>query len=256
MIRKIIPALVIWTLVIWIGLTLPAAAQVEMEGFVWLLEPEGEAALGIEGLIGTVVDLKEDFGYSDTESAPGARVILGDTHQLVFSGFQFDASAESTVDRQIRFGDNLFAINERVSSAFDLTVLQAYYRLNLGPDAFHGGVLAGGEYIGVEAEASSPRLGSASVDADAGMFLIGAFAESELLPFLKLRASGMGGAFEISDVEADYFDFEIAILAQLPPVFQIGAGYRYIDVSAEDDSHPLTVDLTFKGPTLFIGFAW
>ena len=251
MIKKVIPALILW-----IGLTLPAGAQVEIEGFAWLLEPEGEAALGIDGLIGTEVDLEEDFGYSDSETVPGVRVILGDTHQLGFSGFKFDASAESTVDRQIRFGDNLFAINEQVSSAFDLTVLQAYYRLNLGPDAFHGGLLAGGEYIGVEAEASSPRLGSASVDADAGMFLIGAFAESQLFPFLKLRASGMGGAFEISDVEADYFDFEFAVLAQLPPAFQIGAGYRYIDVSAEDDTYPLSIDLTFKGPTLFIGFTW
>lgn len=254
--RGVISKAIMVGIIICLGSVLPATAQVEMEGFVWLLTPEGEASLGIEGVIGTKVDLEDDFGYSDSETVPGARVVLGDTHQLGFSGFKFDASADSTVERQIRFGENVFSINEAVSSSFELTILQAYYRLNLGPPEFHGGVLAGGEYIGVQAEASSPRLGSESVDADAGMFLIGAFAESEPLPYLKLRASGMGGAFKISDVEADYLDLEVAVLAKISPAFQIGAGYRYIDVSAEDTSHPLNIDLKFKGPIFFIGFDW
>jgi len=247
---------VILAIIIGLAMVQPVAAQIEVEGFMWLVTPEGEAALGLDGVTGTSVDLETDFGYTDAEIAPGARVLLGDTHQLGFAAFKFGASADSTIEKEISFGDNLFQINEAVSSSFDLTVLQVYYRLNLGPDAFHGGLLAGGEYIGIEAEASSPRLGSASVDANAGMFLVGAFAESELLPFLKLRASGMGGAFEISDIEADYLDLEIAVLAQFPPGIQIGAGYRYIDVSAKDKDHPLDIDLSFKGPAVFAGFAW
>ena len=242
--------------IIFLLLSCPAAAQIEIEGFAWLLEPSGEASVGVDGLEGTKIDLEDDFGYSDTETTPGLRVILGDTHQLGFSGFKLDASADSILEREIRFEDNLFTINEAVSSSFELTFLQAYYRLNIGPDVFHGGVLVGGEYIGIEAEAGSPRLGNAAVDADTGMFLIGAFVESEPFKYLKLRAMGMGGAFEINDVEADYFDLEFAVMAHIPPGFQIGAGYRYIDISAEDSNFPLNIDLEFSGPTLNVGFSW
>jgi hypothetical protein len=244
------------TWICWTCLTIPAWAVVEVEGFFWLMTPQGEASLGIDGLQGTKVDLKNDFGYDDTENVPGFRFVFGNTHQGVLSAFQLGASAENTINRTIRFGQNDFHINEHVSSAFDLTILQGFYRFNIGPDSFHGGLLAGAEYISISAEASSPRLGKARGDVDTGMILIGAFAESNPLSYLRIRGTLMAGTFDIGDVKATYLDMEFAALAIIPPGFHAGVGYRYIGVDAEDTNLPVEIDLSFSGPTLFVGFEW
>ncbi len=244
------------TWICWTFLTAPAWAFIEVEGFFWFMTPQGEASLGIDGLQGTKVDLENDFGYGDTENVPGLRVVFGNTHQGVFSIFQLEASAENNINRTIRFGQNEFNINEHISSAIDLTVLQGFYRFNIGPDSFHGGLLAGLEYIGIGAEASSPRLGKAQGSVDTAMVLIGAFAESNPLPYLRIRGTMMVGTFEIGDMEATYLDMDFAALAIIPPGFHVGLGYRYIGMDAEDSNLPLELDLSFSGPTLTVGFEW
>ncbi len=243
-------------LFIGVGLCTPAWAMFEVEGFLWLMTPGGDASVGIDGLQGTKVDLETDLGYDETESVPGLRFIAGKMHQFGFSGFQISASAENTIDRTFFFMDKEFRFNERVSTSFDVTVLQAYYRLNLGPEVFHGGLIAGGEYITAEATAASARMGQARADLETGMFLLGAFAETDPVPFLRLRASLMGGTFDISDIKARYLDFEFAAFAQFSPGFHVGGGYRYIDLDAEDTQVPLEINLAFKGPFLLVGFEW
>ncbi|MEW5910554.1 MAG: hypothetical protein AB1659_12180 [Thermodesulfobacteriota bacterium] len=240
----------------WFLPALPAQALMEIEGFLWLMKPAGEASVGIDGLEGTKADLEDDLGYDDIENVPGIRAFLGKTHQVGFSAFKLDASANTTINRTIRFQDKEFQINENVSTAFDLTVIQGLYRFDIGPDIFHGGIMAGGEYINIGAEAASPRLGRAAADVDTGMFVIGVFAETNPLPFLQGRISLLGGTFDIGDIEAAYLDFELAVMAKFPPGFHVGAGYRHIAVDAKDSNLPLEIDLAFSGPTIVVGFEW
>ena len=248
--------IMIITWICWTCLTVPAWAVVEVEGFLWFLTPQGEASLGIDGLQGTKVDLGNDFGYEDTEIAPGLRVIFGDTHQGVLSAFQLKASADNTINRTIWFGQNEFNINERISSAIELTVVQGLYRFNIGPESFHGGLLAGAEYLRIGAEVSSQRLGKVRGDVDTGMVLIGAFAESNPLSFLRLRGTLMAGTFDIGDMSATYLDMEFAAKAIIFRGFYAGLGYRYIGVDAKHTDLPLDIDLSFSGPILYIGIEW
>ena len=242
--------------VVWMLCAVPAWALGEIEGFFWLMQPEGQASVGVDGLEGTKVDLENDFGYEDIETVPGIRFIIGNTHQFGLSIFKLDASASNAIDRTINFGDKEFNINENISSDIEMTVMQGLYRFNIGPEAFHGGLMIGGEYFAIEARAASARNGSAKADVDSGMLFFGGFLESDPFSFLRLRASLLGGTWEIGDVEADYIEFEVSVLAKIPPGFHIGAGYRQINIDAKDKGLPLEVDLTFKGPTLFIGFEW
>ena len=242
--------------VVWMFCAVPAWALVEIEGFFWLMKPEGQASVGVDGLKGTKIDLENDFGYGDIETVPGIRFIMGKTHQFGLSIFKLDTSARNTLDRNIHFGDKEFDINENISSSIEMTVMQGFYRFNIGPEVFHGGLIIGGEYFAIEADAASSRNGSANADADSGMLFFGGFFESDPFSFLRLRASLLGGAWEIGDVEADYLELEVSVLAKIPPGFHIGAGYRQINIDAKDTSLPLEIDLTFTGPTLFIGFEW
>ena len=241
---------------VFLFFAVPAWALGEIEGFFWLLTPEGQASVGIDGLEGEKIDLENDFGYGDTETVPGMRFIIGNTHQFGLSIFRLDASASNTIDRTIHFGDKEFTINETISSSIELTVMQGLYRFNIGPEAFHGGLMIGGEYFAIEAKAASARSGSERADADSGMLFLGGFVESDPFSFLRLRASLLGGTWEMSDVEADYLEFQVSVLARFASRFHIGAGYRQINIDAKEKSLPLDVDLTFKGPTVFIGFEW
>lgn len=247
---------IIATWIFWTCLTVPAWAGVELEGFLWLLTPQGNASVGIDGLQGTKVDLKNDFGYEDSKTVPGLRFVFGNTHQGVLSAFQLKASADHTINRTVRFGQNEFNINERISSAIELTVLQGFYRFNIGPELFHGGLLAGAEYISVSAEASSPRLGKVRGNVDTGMILIGAFAEANPLSFLRIRGSLMAGTFDIGDVSASYLDMEFTALAFIFSGFHAGLGYRHIGVDAKHTNLPVEIDLSFSGPIFYVGFEW
>jgi hypothetical protein len=229
---------------------------VEIEGFFWLMKPEGQASVGNYGLEGTKIDLENDFGYGDIETVPGVLIIMGNTHQFGLSIFKLDASARNSINRTIYFGGEEFTINENISSSIEMTVMQGLYRFNIGPEAFHGGLMIGGEYLAIETQAAPDRSEPTKADADTGLLFFGGFVESDPLSFLRLRASLLGGTWEISDVEADYLELEVSVLARITPQFHIGAGYRQINIDAKVKSLPLEIDLAFKGPTLFIGFEW
>ena len=220
------------------------------------MKPEGQASVGNYGLEGTKIDLENDFGYGDIETVPGVLIIMGNTHQFGLSIFKLDASARNPIDRTIYFGGEEFTINENISSSIEMTVMQGLYRFNIGPEAFHGGLMIGGEYLAIETQAAPGRSEPAKADADTGLLFFGGFVESDPFSFLRLRASLLGGTWEISDVEADYLELEVSVLARITPQFHIGAGYRQINIDAKVKSLPLEIDLAFKGPTLFIGFEW
>ncbi len=242
--------------VVWIFCSVPAWALVEIEGFFWLMKPEGQASVGNYGLEGTKIDLENDFGYGDIETVPGVLIIMGNTHQFGLSIFKLAASARNSINRTIYFGGEEFTINENISSSIEMTVMQGLYRFNIGPEAFHGGLMIGGEYLAIEMQAAPGRSEPVKADADTGLLFFGGFVESAPFSFLRLRASLLGGTWEISDVEADYLELEVSVLARITPQFHIGAGYRQINIDAKVKSLPLEIDLAFKGPTLFIGFEW
>ena len=242
--------------VVWIFCSVPAWALVEIEGFFWLMKPEGQASVGNYGLEGTKIDLENDFGYGEIETVPGVLIIMGNTHQFGLSIFKLAASARNSINRTIYFGGEEFTINENISSSIEMTVMQGLYRFNIGPEAFHGGLMIGGEYLAIETQAAPGRSEPAKADADTGLLFFGGFVESDPFSFLRLRASLLGGTWEISDVEADYLELEVSVLARITPQFHIGAGYRQINIDAKVKSLPLEIDLAFKGPTLFIGFEW
>ncbi len=242
--------------VVWIFCSVPAWALVEIEGFFWLMKPEGQASVSDYGLEGTKIDLENDFGYGEIATVPGVLIIMGNTHQFGLSIFKLAASARNSINRTIYFGGEEFTINENISSSIEMTVMQGLYRFNIGPEAFHGGLMIGGEYLAIETQAAPGRSEPAKADADTGLLFFGGFVESDPFSFLRLRASLLGGTWEISDVEADYLELEVSVLARITPQFHIGAGYRQINIDAKVKSLPLEIDLAFKGPTLFIGFEW
>jgi hypothetical protein len=235
-------------------LAAPARAS-EVEVYYWHLTPEGEGSVGIDGLEGTKVDLEDDLGYGDPEASFGANVVLGSMHQLAISYLSLELSADNEIDREVRFGDEVFRATSDVSSELDATLLRAAYQLQVGSDTVRGGFLIGAQYVDLSASASATGIGEESEDADAGLLVVGGFLRLQPIPALVLRASLVGGTWDMDDVSADILDGEVSASFVLDPFF-MGIGYRHIAIDGEDNSVPLDFDLTFSGPTAYAGLTF
>ncbi len=235
---------------------LTVRAQLAIEGYYWLVTPSGDAAIGIDGVEGTDIDLEDDLGYGDEEGVPGASLWLGRTHQLGVSFFQLDISAKNNVDRSIKFEDLLFNVNTDVASTLEATVIQGYYKLNLGNDDVTGGLLLGGLYTDFSTSAAASAIGSAQADVEAGMPVIGAHLRIRATPWLGFRGQITGSTWEYDDVDATFIDAEGLVMLRSSAGIFAAAGYRHIGVEVEDKGEPLDIDLTFSGPTVVVGFEW
>jgi hypothetical protein len=234
-----------------------AETAAQVSGYYWLMTPEGEAAVGLDGVAGTRADLEDDLGYDSEEDVYGARVVFGDTHQIGVDYFAIDMSAENVIDRDIRFSDLDFSISERVASQFEATLIRGYYQINGGGETARGGIILGGQYARFEASASSDATGSASEDVDAGTPFLGVHMALQPIPELRLAGSFLGSQWDYGDVDATFYDLELTGSLILGEHLVLGGGYRYINIDAEyEDADFIEVEVTFSGPILFAGFEW
>jgi hypothetical protein len=242
---------------LFLAASLPTAhALIEIEGYYWNMTPEGDLSVGFGSIAGTVVDLEDDLGYDAAEDVFGVSIVAGELVQLGASYFALDLSAGNTVDRRIRFEDVVFNPNAEVSSKLEATFIRGFVRLDVGIEEVHGGVMAGGLYIDLEAEASAERFGTGKADARTGMPFIGAFVYLRPFEYLQLKGSVSGGDWELEDVQATFLDAEASVQFRAPTGFFAGVGYRHIDIEAEDDDERIEADVTLSGPTAYVGFDW
>ena len=231
-------------------------AQVSLDASVWLLEPAGTGQVGIDGVVGTEFDLKDDLGYRDDEAVPSASIWIGGDHQFGLSWLSFETDASAQLVRAIRFEDLDFNIDSPVTSSLDATLVRGVYKLNLGDPSMQIGLIVGGQYLDVSAEVASPAIGRADADISAGMPIAGADLRARPAPWLRLRGGATGFFWEFDNVEALYIDARADAAILFADHFLVGAGYRVIQIDAKDSNEPLEVDLTFSGPLVYAGFTW
>lgn len=233
-----------------------ANAQFTLDGSIWLLEPSGTGQVGIDGVAGTEFDLEDDLGYGDDEAVPSASIWFGEQHQFGVSWLSFETDADARLVQAIRFEDLLFNIDSTVSSSLDATLIRGAYKWNLGEPDMRIGLIVGGQYLDVTSEVAATDIGRADADIQAGMPIAGAEALVQPAAWLQLRAGVVGFAWEFDNVDAVYIDARADAAVVLADHFFLGAGYRYIQIDAEDKDEPLDVDLTFSGPLVFGGVSW
>jgi hypothetical protein len=235
-----------------LALAPPAHAVLELEGIYWLMSPSGDGSVGIDGAEGTSIDVEDDLGYDSEEGAFGARLVLGNTHQLEVSYIGFDISAEAAIDRTVQFSDKTYRARANLASSLEASVIRGAYRFRGGTDVFGGGFLLGGQYVDLTASVSADRYGAASASTEVGLPVVGAFAEFSPAGFVRLYGTFVAGLAEWDDVSATFYEAEASVRVLLGPVFA-GAGYRYLAIDGEDEGIPLEVDLAFQGPTAYAG---
>ncbi|MCS6771438.1 MAG: hypothetical protein NZ740_05365 [Kiritimatiellae bacterium] len=233
-----------------------AQAQVlELGARYWQMKPSGSAAVGVDGLEGTEIDIQDDLGYGQEEKVIGFDAKVGSGVELAVSHLALDLKARNRIERQIRFSDRTYRASADVESSLEAALWRLAFRFTTGGYGFRGGLQAGAQYVELEAALSARGYGSASEDANAALPVIGALLQFEPAPFFRLDAGIAGGAWDFGEINVTFWDAEANALILLRPFF-VGAGYRQISIDGDETSIPLEADLTFKGFQILGGLAF
>jgi hypothetical protein len=206
--------------------------------------------------IGANVTMEDSLGMDDRKAVPNAmaRIRFGERWRFEAEWFQLNRDAQRTVDRDIRFGDQVFPVNTTVSSSFDFYDL----RLSAGYSFFKRPDKELGVGFGFHIAQYDVRLAGAT---------LGAQQEDVLAPLPVLSLYGqfaltdkwaVGGRLDRFALNYDKFSGGLSSMA-LDLTYQafrnvgFGLGYRslFIRMTAEDE-RTLKFKQTFEGPTLFV----
>lgn len=241
---------------LWVATTITSQAQLEAEAYYWLTEIEGDTTVGFKSLSGVSIDVEDDLGYDEEEAVLGARIILGTGHQLGVEYLEAAFEGLNELDRSITFGDQTFRASATLASKVDITAIRAFYRFTMGSEVMRGGIVLGGQYVGLEAIAAASGVGVEETEVQAGIPLIGAYLKANPLPFLSFWGNIVGGGWSYSGIEATYFDAEAAVRLTPLPFVYAGLGYRQLSAEVTDEEDIVDFDLTFRGPVAYVGFDW
>lgn len=230
----------------------PVRAQIlELGARYWEMKPSGTASIGADGFEGTEIDIEDDLGYGEKENIVGFDAALGSGIDLALSYLSLDLAARNRIDRTIRFGDTVYRARADVSSSLEAELVRAALRYQLGSHGFRGGLLAGVQYVDLNAQLSAPGYAEASEKTSVFLPVIGAILRFDPAPLFRIDLGIAGGAWDFDETSVAFWDAEANFRVNINPFF-IGIGYRHISIDGDESSIPLEADLTFKGMQ-FIG---
>jgi hypothetical protein len=211
--------------------------------------------------VGATVDFEQSLDLERQKSVPTiiGRWRIGERWRVDAEYFQLNRSSEQAIDRQIEWGDQIFAVNSTVATEFNFSDL----RVSVGYSFFRTRDKELGVGLGLHVASYDVRLSGAAGNSD---------GEDVLAP---LPVISMYGQFALTDTWAvgarldrfalsyDKFDGSLTSLG-LDVVYQpfkhvgFGAGYRALSVRAEveGDRQILRMRQTFQGPLAFMNVSF
>lgn len=222
-------------------------------GGLSITELTGDAALnssaGNLNLGTNRADLERELGQTDREVSPYLRAELGiPIGAVTVSGFRYSQTGRGTLDGDTQFGDLIGGT--QVSTALSFTNVKAaahFDLLNLGVVRLSPGV--GVNFFDLDLEVGQTGTGSFErVDNEVFVPMLFAQAEADLgvvaatLDFGYMQAS-------LDDARGRYMDLEALVRVNPLPLFEIFAGYRFIDLTAKGDADErrYEADLVLRG---------
>ena len=209
---------------------------------------------------GTATTLEDDLGLDRTSTVfrIDGYFRFNARHRADFSVFDLSRSSSKRIDKDIQWGDTLFAIDSRIESTFDLTIYKAAYTYSFVER--DGGYL--GATLGLYVADSRVRL----VDADLGQTdarsltapfpVIGLRGERKLSEKWTFRASAELFGLEYNDYEGTLFDLYAVADYALSNRFAVGFGLNgvWLNVRARKSEFDGRLDWDYAGALLFVKF--
>ena len=206
---------------------------------------------------GTLVDTEGDLGLEEDQMLTQAELTLlpGERHLIRLSALSSRRSAQTVIDRQIRFDDDVFNVNERVDSELDLSLfgLTYGYRFYAGDRAELTGTF-GIQIASVEANAEvRSRTISDAEEGVAPLPLIGVEGRFDFTERWSAEGRFQYLGANIDEVDGSIMDSRLALTWRLNPYLVFGLGYRRfsVEIDSRNLDNPGLVDMTIAGPLLF-----
>ena len=209
---------------------------------------------------GTPTDLENDLGLdsSDNVFRLDGYYRFNDRHRIDFSVFDLSRSSSKQIQRDIQWGDRLFALDTVVDSDFDLTIYKAAYTYVFMPrDEGYLGATIGLYTADTKVSLSEQNLGQAEVgDVTAPLPVIGLRGEYEFADKWTFRASGEFFFIEYEDIDGSLVDLYAGLDYSVTDSISVGLGVNSValDVDASQSSFQGSLDWKYTGGLLFLKF--
>lgn len=209
------------------------------------------------GTPGTLLSAEDDLGLDDQIDQARLEVMfrMRERHKLRVDAFRTRRDGDVVLNRPIIFGDNVYAVNDRVISKADWQMLGFTYTYSfLRKEKFELGAGLGLHVLEAEARgevrARNIREEGSGVGALPSIAVDGTWRISKRF---SLNGRGQYFSANVSDFSGSMADYHLDVQYRWRQNFAVGLGYSLIDINVESDSQdfPGLFDLNAKGPELF-----
>jgi len=210
---------------------------------------------------GTVIDLEESFNIDNQKTVPSfsGRWRINHRWRVEADYFEMNRDNTRTIDRQIEWGDQVFAVNTSVATQFDFSDL----RVSLGYSFFKRPDKELGVGIGLHVATYDVSLTGSGGNGQGEDVLAPLPVLSLYGQFALTNTWAVGLRLDRFALSYDKFDGSLTSLG-LDVLYQpfkhvgFGAGYRALAIRAEveGDRHILKMRQVFQGPMLFMNVSF
>jgi len=225
---------------------------------VFITDRDTKTRLDSDLGLGTEIVLEDDLGLdsSDNVFRIDGYFRFSDRHRLDFSAFDLSRDTVATIDRDITWGEETYAVNTVVETDFDLAIYKGAYTYSI-VDYERGYI---GASIGLYVADITVSLDEQNVgrfeegSVTAPLPVVGLRGSHEISDRWSVKGSAELFALEIDDTDGSLVDALVGIDYAISDNFSIGAGYNYvnIDVDSEDSGLSGSLDWEYKGGMLYL----
>lgn len=227
---------------------------------VFVTDRDTEARLDSDAGDGTDTDFESDLGLDSSDSVfrVDGYYRFAERHRADFSVFDLSRSSSKQVERDIQWGDTLFAIDTTIKAEFDLSIYKAAYTYSFlsDEDGYLGGTV--GLYVAdVKTSLAEPNLGQAEVgELTAPLPVVGLRGERKLSDRWTFRASGEFFFVEYDDIDGSLVDLYAGFDFSLREDIALGFGINSVtlDVDADTSDFSGAIDWQYSGGLVFLKF--
>jgi hypothetical protein len=211
--------------------------------------------------VGALIDLESSFDMDRSKTVPSffGRWRINHRWRLEAEYFEMNRSSERVIDRQIAFGDQVFAVNTQVSTKFNFSDL----RVSAGYSFFRRtdkevGIGLGLHMASYDVRLSTPTGGGDGEDVLAPLPVLSAYGQ-----FALTERWALGTRLDRFSLKYDKFDGGLTALGidlLYQPFRNVGFGlsYRSLFIRAEIEGERATAKFrqSFEGPFLFMNVSF
>lgn len=226
--------------------------RVEVTAGWWLRDSSGTIQSGV-----TPVDLRGDLAIAQDEPQFLGRLVVKPAarHRLMLEGTSYRLRGEADVNRQFTFAGQQYTLQDRVTSAADITHIFGGYQYDVVSGARgHAGLQAGVAWVDATGTLTSNSFGFTGAEKQSFPFPV-AGAEFRLLPLASplLQIAGGIKGMTLGDY-GHYVDASIEAGAGLGRHVTVLAGFRIADADVHRKDQTRGFSPRFTGPVFSVQF--